>query len=96
MIDALLRNGLAAARTVRTTRTRIEQAQIVIDLRHRAHRRARVVARRLLVDRDRGRQPLDIVHVGLVHLPEELPCIRRQRLDIAPLSLGIDRVKGER
>ena len=96
LIDALLRDGFAAARTVRASRARVKQAQIVIDLRHRAHRRARIVARRLLVNRDRGRQPLDIVHIGLVHLPKELPRICGQRLHIAPLPLGVDRVKGKR
>ena len=96
LIDALLRDGLAAARTVRTARPRIEQTQIVIDLRHRTHRRTRIVACRLLVNRDRGRQPLDIVHIGLVHLPKELPRICRQRFHIAPLPLGVDRVKGKR
>src|SRR5439155_13650917 len=30
------------------------------------------------------------------HQLEELPGIRRQALDIAPLPLGVDRVKGER
>ena len=50
LIDALLRDGLAAVWAVRTPRARIEQAQVVVDLRHRADRRARVVARRLLID----------------------------------------------
>ena len=49
-----------------------------------------------LLDGDGRRESFDVIHIGLVHLPEELPRIRRQRLDIAPLSLGIDRVKGER
>ena len=43
-----------------------------------------------------GRQPLDEVDVGLVHLPEELPRVGRQRLDVAPLALGEDRVEGQR
>jgi hypothetical protein len=49
----------------------------------------------LLVDRDRRRQALDEVDVGLVHLPEELAGVGRQRLDVAPLALGEDRVEGE-
>ena len=48
---------------------------------------------RLLVDRDRRREALDEVDVGLVHLAEELAGVRRQRLDVAALALGEDRVE---
>ena len=72
-----------------------EQPQVVVDLGDRADRRARVAAGRLLVDRDRRRQALDRVDVGLVHLPEELPRVRRQRLDVAALPLGVDGVEGK-
>ena len=51
----------------------VQQAQVVVDLGDRADGGPRVAAGRLLVDRDGGRQPLDDVDVGLVHLPEELP-----------------------
>jgi hypothetical protein len=51
--------------------------------------------RRLLVDRDRRRQALDEVDVGLVHLAEELAGVGRQRLDVAALALGVDRVERE-
>ena len=37
-----------------------------------------------------------MVHIGLFHHVEELAGIGRQAFDIAPLALGIDRVKGER
>ena len=43
-----------------------------------------------------GTEPLDEVDVGLLHLPQELPGVRRQRLHVAPLALGVDRVEGER
>ena len=43
-----------------------------------------------------GGQAVDGVDVRLVHLPEEHPGIRGQRLDIPPLALGKDRVKGQR
>src|SRR5439155_1355051 len=58
--------------------------------------RPRVLRSRLLLDRDRGRQPLDRVHLGLLHLLEELARIGRERLDVAALALGIDRVEGQR
>ena len=51
---------------------------------------------RLLLDRDRRRQPLDQVDVRLLHLLEELPRVGGQRLDVAALAFGVDRVEGER
>ncbi len=86
----------AAARAMGHADPREEHAQVVVDLGHRAHRRARVLRRRLLLDRDGGGQPLDGVDVGLLHLLEELPGIGGQRLDVAPLTFGIDGVEGER
>ena len=74
---------------------RPQQAQVVVDLGDRADRRARVARGGLLVDRDRRRQPLDRVHVRLVHLPQELPRVGGQRLHVAPLALGVDRVEGK-
>ena len=75
-VDDLLRslrlNAGPALGTVRHTRAGVEQTQVVVDLRDRADGRARVARRRLLVDGDGGRQAFDEVHVGLVHLSEEL------------------------
>ena len=73
-----------------------QQAEVVVDLGDRADGRAWVTPCRLLVDRDRRRQPVDDVDVRLVHLPEELAGVRRERLDVAPLAFCIDRVEGER
>ena len=73
----------------------VEQTEVVVDLGDRADGRARVPAGRLLIDRDRRRQSLDHVDVGLVHLAEELAGVGAQRLDVAPLSLGVDRVERE-
>ena len=75
---------------------RVEQAQVVVDLGHRAHGRARVVAGRLLLDGDRRRQALDQVHVGLFHELQELAGVGRQRFYIAALSFGVKRVERER
>ena len=99
-VDDLLRRLTGdhppALRAVRDPDARVEQPQVVVDLGDRPDRGARVARRRLLVDRDRRRQPLDEVDVGLVHLAEELPRVGRERLDVAPLSLGVDRVERQR
>ena len=99
LVDDLLRrlgrDRAAAVVAVRVPDPRPQQAQVVVDLGDGADRGAGVARGGLLVDRDRGRQPLDRVHVGLVHLPQELARIGRQRLDVAALALGVDRVEGK-
>src|SRR4029079_10804976 len=43
-----------------------------------------------------GREALDQVDVGLFHELEELARIGRERLDVAALALGVERVEGKR
>ena len=95
LLRGLPRDPLTAHRAVRRPGPRIQQPQIVVDLGDGADRRPRVAVGGLLVDGHRRRQALDEVDVGLVHLTEELPGIRRQRLDVAPLALGEDGVEGQ-
>ena len=95
-LDRLARDRPAADRAVRPADARVEQAQVVVDLGDGADRRARVARGRLLVDRDRRREALDRVHVRLLHHLEELPRVGGERLDVAALALGVDRVEGER
>ena len=96
LVGGLADNLPTAVRAVRDANAREQQAQVVIDLGDCANRGAGVLGCRLLVDGHRRRQPVDMVHVRLVHLPKELPGIGRKRLHIAPLPLGIDGVKGQR
>ena len=93
LLDRLRADHPAAAGAVRHAHARKQQAQIIVDLGDGAHRGARIPARALLVDRDRRAEPLDLVDIRLLHQPEKLPRIRRQRLHVAPLALGIDRVE---
>ena len=87
---------LARHRRVGPRRPRVEQAQEVVDLRHGPHRRTRVLVRGLLLNGDNRAQSRDLVHVGTLHRPHELTRIGRQRLHVAALSLGVDRVEGQR
>ena len=93
LLGRLARDRSATDRAVRMADPRVQQPQVVVDLGDRADRRSRVARSRLLVDRDRRRETFDEVDVGLVHLAEELPGVGRQRLDVAPLALGEDRVE---
>ena len=96
LLGRLLLNWPVALRTVRVTNPREQQPQIIVDLGDRADRRTRVVAGALLVDRNGRRKARDVLDVGLVHLPQELARVGRQRFDVPPLALGIDGVEGER
>ena len=95
LLHGLALDDLAALGAVRHADARPQQAHVVVDLGDRADRRARVAVRRLLVDRDGGAQPLDEVDVGSVDLAEELAGVGAQRLDVAALALGEDRVERE-
>ena len=95
LLHRLALDDLAALRAVRHADARPQQAHVVVDLGDRADRRARVAVGRLLVDRHRGAQALDEVDVGPVDLTEELARVGAQRLDVAALALGEDRVERE-
>ncbi len=92
---ALAGDRLPADRTVRAADARVQEPEVVVDLRDRADRRAGVPRRGLLVDRDRRREAVDRVDVRFLHHLEELARIGGEALDIAPLPLGVDRVEGE-
>ena len=72
-----------------------QQTEIVLNLRDGAHRGTGVVTGGFLINRNRRRQPLDGIDIGLVNLPEKLAGIGRQTFDVAALSLRKDRVEGE-
>ena len=97
LVDDLL-GGLAghfpaAFRAVGLSDPGVEQAQVVVDLRDGAHRGSGVAAGGLLVDGDGRRQAFDEIHIGLVHLAEELPGVGRQALHVTALALGVDGVE---
>ena len=95
-LERLARDLLAAARAVRHADICEQQTQVVVDLGDRADRGSGVRSGRLLLDRDRRGQTLDEIDVRLLHLLEELPGVGRQRLDVAALALGVDRIERER
>ena len=96
LAHGLALDGQAGGRRIGHADAGIEQAQVVVDLGHRADGRARVLRRGLLLDGDRRRQALDGIHVRLLHELEELARVGRERLDVAALALGVDGVEGER
>ena len=95
LLGGLRRDGAVALRTVPGADPCEQHPQIVINLGDRPHRAAGIPATGLLLDRDRRGEPADQIDLGLGHLPQELPGVARQRFDITPLSLGIQRVERE-
>ena len=96
LLDGLRDDGDPVVGAVRDADPREEESQVVVDLGDRSDGGPRVARRAFLVDRDRGREPLDEVDVRLLHLPEELPRVGGERLHVAALALRVDRVEGER
>ena len=80
---------------IRNADARPQQAHVIVDLGDGGDGRARVAARRLLLDRDGGGEAVDMLDVGLLHHLEELARIGGQALDVAALAFRIDGVEGE-
>ncbi len=96
-----LRHQLAFDRQTRGGRVghadaRPQQAHVVVDLGDGADGGARVFRSRLLLDRNRRRQAVDLVDIRLLHHLQKLARIGGQRLDVAALAFGIDGVERER
>ena len=95
LIHRLLPDLLAALRAVGRAHPGPQQPEIVVNLRHRTHGGPGVFAGGLLVNGNRRGKPVDVVHIGLIHLSQKHPGIAGQALHIPPLSLGINGVKGQ-
>ena len=96
LADGLTFDRQACCRRVGDADPGVEQAQVIVDFRHRAHGRARVLGRGFLLDGNRRGQPLDAVHIGLFHHFEELPGVGRKALDVAALTLRINSIESQR
>ncbi len=96
LVGRLLLDDTTAFRTMRRSHAGEQKAQVIVDFRRRSHRGTGVAARRFLVDRDRRRQAVDAIEVGLVHLTQELAGVAGKAFDIAALAFGKNRVESER
>ena len=90
------RDSALAERAVRRAETGPEEPQVIEELSDRADGAARIAVDGLLIDAQRRGEPGDRVHLGPLHLAEELPRIGRQRLHEPPLPLLVERVEGQR
>ncbi len=96
LLGRLARDFMAALRAVRNADRRIQHAHVVVNLGDGPDSGTRTTRGCLLFNRDCRAQAVDRIDIGPFHLIQELPRVRRQRFDVAPLPLGVDRVEGER
>ena len=95
VLNLLRLNGQTCCGAIGRADPRKQQAHIVVNLGHGSHRGTGVFRGGFLLNGNRGRQPRDVIHVGLLHHVKELPRIGAEAFDIAALPFGIDRVKGQ-
>jgi len=74
-------------------RTRKQQLEVVVQLRHRAHGRAAGAHGVGLVDGNRGGHAFDLVHGRFVHAVEELARVGAEGFHIPALALSVQRVE---
>ncbi len=77
LLGGLPGDGLAAIRAVRRADGAVNHAQIIVNFGDRAHGGAGRARGGLLLDGDGGRKPFDRIHIGALHLIEELARVGR-------------------
>ena len=95
LLGRLLRDDSPALGTVGYADARVQQPQVIVDLRRRAHGASGVVAHPSLVYAHRWGEALYLVHTGLLHLAQELAGVGREGLHIPPLAFGVDGIEGQ-
>ena len=95
LADLLRLDRKAGGGRIGNADARPEQAHIIVDFGDGGDGRARVAAGGLLLDRDGGREAVDMLDVRLLHHLEELARVGGQTLDVAALAFGVDGVEGE-
>src|SRR5205085_901793 len=86
----------ATLQTCLRSRPRPQQPQEISDFGGRSHGRTARRGRILLLYRDRRRQTYHRIDQRLRHPFEELLGVRRERLDVPALPLGVERIERER
>ena len=74
----------------------VEHAQVIVNLGDGAYRGAGAARGGLLLDGDGRRESLDGIHVGPLHLVEELAGVSGKRFHIPALALRINGVESQR
>ena len=73
----------------------VEHAEVIGDFGDGTDGRSRIAGGALLLDADGRGEPADEIDIRLRQLPEELPGVVGEALDVAALPLGVQGVEGE-
>ncbi|OQB38837.1 MAG: hypothetical protein BWY06_01870 [Candidatus Latescibacteria bacterium ADurb.Bin168] len=95
-IPALSGDRLPALNAVQCSEACVQNAEVVVHLRHRSYRASGIASGRLLFYRNRGRKAGNLIYVRLLHLLHELPGVCGKRLDVPALPFGVDGVERHR
>ncbi len=95
-LRTIVLNGLFTAWAVLCADPGKEQLQEIRQLRDRCHGGAGGANAVTSVDCNSGQDPLNALNFGLTYSIQKLPRISGKRFDIAPLSLGPERLKCQR
>ena len=85
-----------AHRAVRDADPRVEQAQVIVNLRHGAHGGAGILGRGFLVNGNRRGETFNIIQIRLFHLAEKLTRVGGEGLHIPSLALRVNGVERQR
>ena len=86
-------HGFASLERKRVGGPGVKKPQKVMELGHRADRGARVLRDGFLLNGHHGTQSRNGLYIGAFQSAQKLSCIRTQRFQKPPLSLGVERVK---
>ena len=95
-VDGVAAHQPVAVNAMHRTAARIQQAHVVVDFGGGGYGGSRIARGVLLLDRDGRRESINFIHVRFFDALQKLPRVRRERLNIAALSFGVDGVEGQR
>ena len=93
LVNGLTGDLLATLGAMGHTHSGPQKTQIIVNFRYRTHRGTGIAGCGLLVDGNCRRKAIDAVHIGLVHLAQELPGIAAEALHIPALAFGKNSIK---
>ena len=95
LINRLPADLSAALRAVGNADSGIKQSHIVVNLRHRPHRRPGIPVCGLLINGDCRGKSFNALHIRLLHLSQKLTGVGGEGLHISALAFRVNGVKGQ-
>ena len=96
LVFGVFHHFFACLKRIGLAGTGIEQTQEVVDFGDGTHGGTWVFVRGFLLNANNGAQPRNFIHVGAFQVVQKVAGIGRECFDVAPLTLCIERVEGQR